>query len=284
MYAIIVRDQNDSEVFSLGGCMSIEIVNLDDSNRELFSICLEDWSDIAREAGSRRADWVRKMQEKGLRAKLARNDEGQYIGMIQYLPIEQSIIAGEGLYFIPCIWVHGYKQGVGNQQKKGVGKALLAAAEEDVRSLDAQGMAAWGLILPFWMKAAWYRKQGFRKADRDGISQLVWKPFTEEAQAPRWAGKGKYRHEPVAGKVCVTAFCNGSCMACNLTTERAKRAAAEFGDKVVYREIDTSNSRAVRKWCETDAVYIDGKPAQTGQPPSYEKIFKKIEKRVRKLR
>ena len=264
--------------------MSIEIVNLDDSNRALFSVCLEDWSDLAKEAGNRRSDWVRKMQEKGLRAKLARNDEGKYIGMIQYLPIEESFVAGEGLYFIPCIWVHGYKQGVGNQQKKGTGKALLAAAEEDARRLGAQGIAAWGLSLPFWMKASWYRKQGFRKADKDGISQLVWKPFTGEAKPPRWACKKKYKHEPVPGKVSVTAFCNGWCMALNLTTERARRAAEEFGDKVQYREIDTSDPQAVQKWCITDAVYIDGKPAQTGQPPSYAKIHKMIAKRTRKLR
>ena len=91
--------------------------------------------------------------------------------MIQYLPIEQSSVEGSGLYFIPCIWVHGHKQGRGNFQGRGMGRALLEAAEEDARALGAQGMAAWGLWLPFWMRAS-CSKHGYRSADRDGIASL----------------------------------------------------------------------------------------------------------------
>ena len=38
--------------------------------------------------------------------------------------------------------------------KRGMGKALLAAAEEDARALGTKGMAAWGVWLPSWMKAS----------------------------------------------------------------------------------------------------------------------------------
>ena len=30
-------------------------------------------------------------------------------------------------------------------------------------------MAVWGVALPFWMKASWFKKQGYRKVDRQGI-------------------------------------------------------------------------------------------------------------------
>ena len=93
---------------------------------------------------------------------------------------------GSGLYFIPCIWVHGHKQGRGNFQGRGMGSALLAAAEEDARALGAKGMAAWGLWLPFWMRASWFKKHGYRSVDRDGIASLVWKPFAADARPPRW--------------------------------------------------------------------------------------------------
>ena len=106
--------------------------------------------------------------------------------MIQYLPIEHSPAQGSGLYFILCVWVHGYKQGRGNFQKKGMGTALLEAAEADARALGAAGMAAWGVVLPFWMRASWFRKHGYRKADTLGMMALVWKPFTADAAPPAW--------------------------------------------------------------------------------------------------
>ena len=150
----------------------MRIIDLTDENKALFSICLEDWSDDAREAGCRRAQWIERFLAKGLRAKLAVNEHGTLGGMIQYLPIEHSNVEGSGLHFILCIWVHGHKRGRGNFQGHGMGSALLEAAEADARALGAKGMAAWGIWLPFWMKASWFGKHGYRKADRQGISVL----------------------------------------------------------------------------------------------------------------
>lgn len=65
--------------------------------------------------------------------------------------------------------------------------------------------------------------------------------------------------------------------------ERAKRAAAELGDEVVFREIDTSNRDMLIEWGISDALYIDSKEVRTGPPPSCEKIRKLISKGVSKL-
>lgn len=247
-----------------------------------YCLCLEDWSDQIKEAGNHKEIWYGKMKDKGLRVKLAVDDKGVVGGMIQYLPIENSTAEGKDLYFVNCIWVHGYKQGRGNFQKAGMGQALLQAAEEDVRSLGAKGLAAWGLILPFWMKASWFKKHGYKKADRDGISLLVWKPFNRDALAPKWI-KQKAKPQKKTGVVTVTSFINGWCPAQNLTHERAKRAAAEFGDKVVFEIIDTFDRNNFLKWGISDALFIDDKQVNTGPPPSYEKIRKIIASRVKKL-
>ena len=61
-------------------------------------------------------------------------------------------------------------------------------------------MAAWGIWLPFWMKAAWFKKQGYKKADRDFISVLVWKSFTEDAVAPHRIRQQKIP-ETISGRV-----------------------------------------------------------------------------------
>jgi len=261
----------------------VRVIDLTDEHRGLFSICLEDWSAEAVEAGPGRACWVERYLGRGLRAKLAVDDAGTVGGMIQYLPIEQWPILGEGLYFIPCIWIPGRRQGHGDFRGQGVGQALLAAAEADARERGALGMAAWGVRFPVWMRASWYRKQGYRRADRQGIAVLMWKPFTSTARAPRWLPPGDCLPAPVPGKVNVVVFNAAWCTAGNLTATRAQRAAAAFGSRVAYQEIDTSERAAAVAWGQTDALYVDGKAVRTGPPPSYEKIRQAIARRVRRL-
>lgn len=258
------------------------VEDLTPEHKKLYFMCLEDWSEEMKEAGGHKEKWYCSMKDKGLRVKLARDDSGNIGGMIQYIPIELSFAAGKELYFVNCIWVHGHKQGRGNFQKKGLGKALLTAAEEDVRALGAKGIVAWGLILPFWMKASWFKRQGYKAVDRQGIQVLLWKPFTDEAIPPKWIRQQK-KPGIVPGKVVVSAFINGWCPAQNITFERAKRASAEFEGKVLFQEYDTSDRKTFNEWGISDALFVDEKEVRTGPPPSYEKIKRLIEKRVRKL-
>ena len=137
-----------------------------------YFCCLEDWSNDIREAGDHKECWYAKMKDKGLRVKIAENDKGEACGMIQYLPVEISSVEGHDLYFVLCIWVHGHRQGIGNFQKKGLGKSLLQAAEADVRQLGGKGLVTWGIILPFFMRAGWYKKQGYKVVDKSGMMRL----------------------------------------------------------------------------------------------------------------
>ena len=169
-----------------------------------------------------------------------------------------------------------------SDQERTTREALLNAAEEDARQQGAKGMAAWGISLPFWMKASWFKKHGYSPVDKNEMARLLWKQFTPDAAPPKWI-KRKKEPEPVPGQVTVTSFSHGWCMAQNLVYERAKRAAGEFGDNVVFQEYDTSDLDVLREWGITDALYIDGKSVRTGPPPKYDKIRKKIAKRVRRL-
>ncbi len=221
----------------------MDIIDLGREYHDLYFECLEDWSDEIKEAGTHKACWFDKYKERGLRVKLALDDNGVVGGMIQYLPIEESFIEGKDLYFVLCIWVHGHKSGRGNFQGRGMGQALLRAAEDDAKARGAKGMAAWGLWLPFWMKASWFERQGYKRADRDSMSLLVWKAFSGDARAPHWI-RQKKQVPKIPGKVSVTAFVNGWCPTQNMVLERAKRASAEFEDQVVFQRIDTSEREA----------------------------------------
>jgi hypothetical protein len=148
--------------------------------------------------------------------------------------------------------------------------------------MGAKGIAAWGIKWPFWMKASWFKKQGYTKVDKDGMSILLWKPFTDDAVPPKWI-KDKKQPEKIAGKVAVTSFINGWCPAQNMVYERAKRAVSEFGDRVDFQEIHTFDRDKFLEWGISDALFIDGKQIRTGPPPSFDKIRKKIAKKVKKL-
>ncbi|MCD4729844.1 MAG: GNAT family N-acetyltransferase [Bacteroidales bacterium] len=263
----------------------MKIIDLTEEHKSSYFVCLEDWSDEMKEAGSIKEQWYDKMKEKGLRVKLAQDENGVIGGMIQYFPIEHSWVEGKDLYFIGCIWVHSYKKGRGDFRKQGMGKAMLKAAEDDAKELGAKGIVAWGLSIPVWMKASWFKKHGFIQVDRKGFlgEVLLWKKFTEDAVPPKWIEQKK-KPEKVKGKVTVTCLVNGWCPAMNLSCERAKRAATEFGNKVELQEIDTFDKKTFNEWGVSDALYIDGKKVRTGPPPSYKKLKKRIRKRVYKLK
>ena len=265
----------------------MEIRDLTPDEEPLFFKCLEDWSTEMDDAGDHKERWYRAMSGRGLRVKVAADERGTVGGMIQYLPIEHTAAEGRNLYMVQCIWVHGYKQGRGNFQKKGMGKALLAAAEEDARALGADGLAVWGLVLPFFMRASWFRRHGYRPVDRDGISSLLWKPFREGAAAPRWV---RLRKKPAAepGVVSVEAFVNGWCPGMNMVFERAKRAVAELGggDPAVplrFREHRTDDPAVFAEWGLRDGLFVDGRAVRTGPPPSYEKIRGLLAARLKRL-
>jgi len=262
----------------------MKIIDLNKDYESLYFSCLEDWSDEIKEAKDHKEQWYRKMKDKGLGVKLAVNEEEKPVGMIQYVPIEYSSAAGQDLYFILCIWVHGYKnKGVGNYQKQGIGKALLKAAEDDVKDRGAKGLVAWGIALPVFMKASWFKKQGYVSVDKEGFLGMVllWKPFSDDTVAPKWI-KEKKKPEVDNDKVTVTGVINGWCPAFNMVFERAKRASSEFGNHVDFNEINTFDREVFNEWGISDALFINKKKINTGPPPSYKKIRKKISKELKK--
>ena len=260
----------------------MKVVDLPQKDEGLYCQCLEEWSDEMRKAGSLKSEWFRRMKSRGLRVKVALDDNGVIGGMIHYAPIENVAVQGSDLYYVYCIWVHGYTRGRGNFQNKGMGKALLKAAEDEVRRLGSKGLVVWGVSLPVFMRASWFRKQGYRQVDSHGMMKLLWKSFTTDAIEPKWI-RQKRKPAGEAGRVVVTALRNGWCPGQNLAAERAKRAAGEFKERVVFEEIDTFEREAGMAWGASDALFVDGKGIRTGPPPSYEKIRRQIEKRVKRL-
>ncbi len=263
----------------------VQVVDLTPGHEPLYFVCLEDGPDaVLASAGDHKRRWFTIMRERGLRVKLALDAEGRVGGMIQYLPIEHAPALGHGLEFVLCVGVRGRPRDGTSFQGRGMGTALLEAAEADARTRGVQGMAAWGLALPIWMRASWFRRHGYQRADRQGLAALVWKPFADGAEPPRWPPSTGKRPELIPGKVLVTGCVSGWCPGLNLGFERARRAAAPFGDRVECRMIDTLDREAMLAWGESDALFIDDQPVRNGPPPSEARLAVLIHRHVRHLR
>lgn len=258
----------------------MKIIDLSKGYEQDYLICLEEWADYMKVAGNKKKEWFEYFKDKGLRVKLAINDEGVFAGFIQYLPIEHSVARGEDLYFILCIWIHGHKLGRGNLQGQGMGPALLKAAEDDIRQRGAKGVAAWGLTAPYWMNAAWFGKYGYSICDEDGMSALVWKPFTDDAKAPKWYRQTK-DPELTEGKVTVSLFNYGWCPSQNYNYELTLKIAHEFGDKVVVKLYDTKDKAIREEWGLSDALFVDNEMIPNGPPITPETIREMIGKKVK---
>jgi N-acetylglutamate synthase-like GNAT family acetyltransferase len=260
----------------------MRIVDLQPEHLALYLVCLEPWSADMRDAGELKARWYEREKERGLRVKLAIDDDGAVAGMIQYLPASETDVVGEHVYVVLCVWVHGHKEGIGDRRGHGLGKALLAAAEADARALGAHGIAAWGLWIPVWMRASWFRKHGYRKVDRDGLRALMFKPFVDDAAAPRWRTPWMPPDGP-SDLVVITSCVNGWCPVMNIAHERMRRVLERAPERVQHRVIDTAEPAMRETWGVTDAIYLDGKPLRLGPPPSEERLAKLVAKRVRKV-
>jgi len=260
--------------------MEYSVLPVSEENRNSFCVCLEEWSAEIGEAGNGRCLWYEKMKDRGLGALMVKDGDGTLSGMIQYLPSEYVPLTKGNYYFIYCIWVHGHKQGIGDRRGRGMGTALLRAAEEDVRARGAEGLAAWGLSLPFWMKASWYRKQGYRRVQKQGMRELLWKPFIPDAEPPRWLEPTPLPEEfyGTPGRVRVHSFTNGICPVTNLANIRAAAVATRWGDRVDFRETDTFEPEVLRQWGRDNALYVNGKEMTIGPPITEKKIDRAVKR------
>lgn len=262
----------------------MKIIDLNEENKHLYFVCLMDKDVELKEAAHHKEQWYGKMKDKGLCVKLALDDNGRFGGMIQYMPIKYSFAGGKDLYFINCIYVLGKKKAGGNFRKKGVGKALIRAAEDNAKARGAKGMSAWGVSIPAFIRASWFKKQGYRKVYKKGIMVLLWKPFTNDAEPPVWEVKDKDPQlELIPGKVTVTSFINGGCPAMNMVHDRAMKVSSEFGDKVVFKGISTFDKDTMIRYGSVDELFINNTKVKVGPPPSSKKIRRKIARKVRKL-
>ncbi len=225
-------------------------------------------------SGERRTKWMKDKRPDEQIIKVARLD-GKTAGFVILYPIEKSPWGpeGKGLYVMSCIEVP--------LRGHGIGKGLMQAAEEEVKKRGGKGIAvtAYNWDVPF-MPSSFFEKMGYEVASQRGPEQLMWKKFDDSGTPPAFLEK-KYEYAPVAGKVVVDLFHNGSCMTMDIERERVREVAAEFGDKVVLNEYDCNNTETIKEYGIFRGIFVNGKEYYWGYDAPREGIREAINKELK---
>jgi GNAT superfamily N-acetyltransferase len=239
----------------------IEIHDMEASDEYFVGTCTHtDESEEIDSCASRRLAWLRAMQEKGSRVKVAALD-GERAGFLHVVPIEFCPWGplGHDLLVIPCLYVVN--------QGHGLGKALLAAAEEEARRQGRKGIVTIGYYHDFWyMPASFFDANGFSKCggarqgyfDLKSRAAVLWNTFGHHIEAPVLL-KPNHKFKPILGKVVIDLFWNAFCQTSNIEAQRVREVAAEFGDLVVLNEYSADDRAALLHHQISRGIFINGR-------------------------
>lgn len=270
--------------------MSIEVKDMDESSEYYASTCshVNESEEIDADA-KQRLGWLKKMHGQGLRVKVVYVD-GKIAGFLNMMPIEYSSMGplGNDLMVVWCLYVPKEFKG------EGAGRALIEAAEEEAKRQGKKGLVTYGYRWDFWfMPASFLERVGFeqvdsRKIDAAGETDyldemvLLWKPFDDSAQLPRFP-ESKYEFKPVPSKVVVDLFWDISCQTTNIEGKRVKEVAEEFGDKVVLNEYPTHDHDVFMKYQKHRGIFINGKEIGWGYEAPKEGVREAVQKALEEM-
>jgi len=269
--AILVRDMKPADEYYVSTCTHVNE------------------SDEADACGRRRAAWLETMHDKGVRAKVALCDD-QRVGFLYVMPIEVSPWGplGKDLMVIPCLYVQ--EKGTG----RGVGRALVDAAEEEARRQQRKGLVTTAYYHDFWfMPASFFERTGFSKVRSRrvpaegpnaflGEEAILWRTFDPLAEPPEFL-EAKYAFGPVPGKVVIDLFWNTFCQTSDIEAQRVREVVAEFGDLVVLREYAAHERAVLLRYQIPRAILVNGREIGWGYESPKEGIREAISAALRDL-
>jgi predicted N-acetyltransferase YhbS len=239
---LIIRDMQSADEAYVGACSHV------DESAEWTASC------------ARRLAWLTSQEPYGLRAKVALWD-GEHCGFLYVMPIEISPSGpmGHDLMAIQCLWVPPEKWG-----GRGIGRALVKAAEQEAHAQSKQGVTVIGYHHDFWlMPAPFFERLGYEPVERRGSQVILWKPFDPEAEPPRFMQR-RYTFVPVEDKVAIDLFWSRSCLTIDTEAERVREVAAEFGKDVVLREYCADDHIVPAQYGIVRGIYIQGQEISWG--------------------
>jgi len=197
------------------------------------------------------------MKSEGAVFKVAILDH-HHVGTAYGIPIESSPWGplGDSLMVIPCLYVQP------EWTSRGVGKALIAAIEEEAKqgNCHAITMTAYRELpgAEWFMPASYFELLGYAPVESRGREVLLWKPIRTEAIAPHFL-QPHYVFEPIEGVVVVDLFWNMFCLTSVMEARNVRDVCLEFGDQVVLREFQAEDRSVLIQYQISRGIFINGK-------------------------
>ncbi|MFX1570192.1 MAG: hypothetical protein ACFFCV_17680, partial [Promethearchaeota archaeon] len=202
----------------------------------------------------RRISWLRSMEKHGLRVKVALLDD-MHAGFLYIMPIEITPwnIQGRDLMVFPCLVSQS------KYSRKGIGKELIKAAEEETIRQDRKGIVTIGFFWDFWfMPAGFFLKLGFKVVEKRGEEAILWKQLNQNAEAPKFREEN-YNFKPIKGKIVIDLFWNRFCQTSDVEAERVREVISEYGNDVILNEFSAVDQKILQQYGIERRIYVNGK-------------------------
>jgi GNAT superfamily N-acetyltransferase len=225
----------------------------------------------------RRVPWLRAQHRQGLRVKVALL-HGIHAGFLYLMPIEAAPWgpAGRDLMAIQCLAVSK------EAESRGVGRSLLAAAEQAAKRQHCKAVTVVAFFHDFWfMPARFFEKCGFEVVRRRHDAAVLWKVFDPSAEPPGFPER-KYEFMPVEEKVAIDLFWSHSCLTTDTEAQRVREVAEEFGEAVLLREHCSDEPETRASYGIFRGIFIDGQEIGWGYEAPKDGLREKIRKAQRK--
>ncbi|MHC4367876.1 MAG: GNAT family N-acetyltransferase, partial [Planctomycetota bacterium] len=149
-----------------------------DTNADNISGCSLCGNKDANNLGFRRkTKWLKERYAEGLRYKVLRSEKAGDIGMIEYVPGDQSWrpVEAAGELVIHCLWVLGKHKG------RGLGSLLLDSCLADAAKSKCRGVAVVTSSDAFMAERDLFIKTGFTPVESIGPYELLVRKFKKAA-------------------------------------------------------------------------------------------------------
>ena len=218
-----------------------------------------------------RLRWFREHHASGVRVLTALAN-GKRAGFLYLMPIGECPWGplGSDLTVVPCLYVEQWATG------RGLGRALLAAAESEARAQGSMGLVVPTVDWDFWfMPTSYFQRLGYVVAASRDKHVLLWKTYDAGASPPVPL-RPNYRYQPVPGAVVVDLFWHTFCQTSVVEAHRVREVVAEFGDAVVLHEHCADDRNTLLHYQIPRAIYVNGREASWGYEAPREGIREAI--------